>query len=204
MPIRKLLLVFVIACSSSFIQAQKLYTWCPSQAPIAPRGGFLKGQQINLVFFDARAFTKKSKVECESQQFLDEITSTIKRAYPSAEIKVLGSDSYWEDAAPNTVTMKIAISAHHAAFGANVSVGIGSVGGEFSWGVMPEGKWNALTGFRVELIDNRNQSRTTQRVIQKMESRPNMGGYRTARNALDVTFSGAIGDMVFLIDEALR
>lgn len=164
----------------------------------------MKGQQVNLVFFDARAFTNKSKVECESQQFLDEITSTIRRAYPAARINVLGNELYWEDAAPNVITMKIAISAHHAAFGANVSVGIGSVGGEFSWGVMPEGKWNALTGFRVEVIDNRVQSKTTQRIIQKMESRPNMGGYRTAKNALDVTFSGAIGDLVFLMDEFLR
>ena len=102
----------------------------------------------------------------------------------------------------NRITIKIGISAYHAAFGADVKIGIGSVGGNFSYGAFPEGKWNAITAYAVKIYDNRNNSETKKtKDIYKIASKPNLGGYITAKNILNTTYIEANQELLFFIDE---
>ena len=83
-----------------------------------------------------------------------------------------------------------------------LKVGIGSVGGNFSYGVFPEGKWNAITAYAVKIYDNRNNSETKKtKDIYKIASKPNSGGYTTAKNILNTTYIEANQELLFFIDE---
>jgi hypothetical protein len=102
----------------------------------------------------------------------------------------------------NRITIKIGISAFHAAFGADVKVGIGNVGGNFSYAAFPEGKWNAVTAYAVKIYDYReNKELKKTKEIYKIASRPNTGGYITAKNILNTTYIEANQEMLFFIDE---
>ena len=97
--------------------------------------------------------------------------------------------------------LKIGIAAYHAAFGADIKVGIGSIGGNFAWGVIPEGKWNAVTGYNAIIYDYReNKEQKIAKEIAKIASRPNTGGYITAKNILNKTYMEANQDLLFFID----
>jgi hypothetical protein len=202
MKIRLLIITFILITGSSF--AQKLYVWCPKEQIATPRQGFLEKDTIDLVVFDGRILTPESRVECTSEETINELTDFIRRTYPSTTINILNSNQYYNDPANSRITIKIGISAYHAAFGVDVKVGIGSVGGNFSYGVFPEGKWNAITAYAVKIYDYRNNNEIKKvKDIVKTASRPNTGGYRTAKNILNSSYIEANQEMLFFIDETL-
>lgn len=185
--------------SNSF--GQKLYVWCPKEQLAAPRQGFLQNDTIDLVIFDGRILTKKSKVECTSENTIIELQKMLKQTYPSAFINILSTNDYYKDPKPNRITFKIGISAYHAAFGSDIKVGIGSVGGNFSYGVIPEGKWNGMTAYSVKIYDYRNNSEIKKtKDISKISSKPNMWGYKTAKDCLNISYMEANQEMLFFID----
>ena len=194
--------LFILLLSSSNLLAQKLYIWCPKEQLPTPRQGFLANDTIDLVIFDGRILTKSSKVECTPESTINKLVKFIKETYPAAIINPLNSSDYYKDPLKNRITIKIGISAYHAAFGADVKVGIGSVGGNISYGVIPEGKWNAVTAYAIKIYDYRNniESKKT-KDIYKIASKPNMGGYMTAKNILNTTYIEANQEMLFFIDE---
>ena len=200
MKIKLSLIVLILITTNLF--AQKLYVWCPKEQMPKPRPGFLEKDTMDLVVFDGRILTEKSKVECTSENTISQLTEFIKMTYPSAVVNILSSNQYYKDPIKNRITIKIGISAYHAAFGADVKVGIGSVGGNFSYGVFPEGKWNAVTGYALKIYDFRNNSEMKKtKEIYKIASKPNMGGYITAKNILNTTYIEANQEMLFFIDE---
>ncbi|MFT3903848.1 MAG: hypothetical protein QM727_11790 [Niabella sp.] len=202
MKIRLLIITFILTTGNLF--AQKLYVWCPKEQIATPRQGFLEKDTIDLVIFDGRILTPKSKVECTSDETINRLTDFIKRTYPSTTINILNTNQYYKDPAKNRITVKIGISAYHAAFGADVKVGIGSVGGNFSYGVFPEGKWNAVTAYAVKIYDYRNNNEIKKvKDILKTASRPNTGGYITAKNILNSSYIEANQEVLFFIDETL-
>lgn len=197
----KTLLIAILLITSNLF-AQKLYVWCPKGQIPTPRQGFLEKDTIDLVVYDGRILTAKSKIECTPENIISQLTEFIKVTYPSAIVNVLNSNLYYEDPVKNRITIKIGISAYHAAFGADVKVGIGSVGGNFSFGVIPEGKWNAITAYAVKIYDYRNSSDLKKtKDIYKIASKPNMGGYTTAKNILNATYIEANQELLFFIDE---
>ncbi len=197
----KLSLIVLLLITSNLF-AQKLYVWCPKEQIPTPRQGFLENDTLDLVVFDGRILTEKSKVECTSENTIFQLTEFIKMSYPSAVVNILSSSLYYKDPIKNRITIKIGISAYHAAFGADVKVGIGSVGGNFSYGVFPEGKWNAVTAYAVKIYDFRNNSELKKtKEICKIASKSNTGGYITAKNILNTTYIEANQEMLFFIDE---
>ncbi len=200
----KIILTACILILTTNLFAQKLYVWCPKEQLEAPRLGFLEKDTIDLVAFDGRILTKKSKIECTPENTIMQLTDFIKKTYPSATINILNSDSYYKDPINNRITIKIGIAAYHAAFGADVKIGIGSFGGNFSYGVIPEGKWNAITAYSVKVYDYRNDSEIKQsKDIYKVASKSNTGGYITAKNILNTTYIEANQEMLFFIDHTL-
>jgi hypothetical protein len=198
------LVLFMLLLFSGNLLSQKLYVWCPKDQLVKPRQGFLEKDTIDLAIFDGRIFTKNSKVECTPENTIAQLAEFIQKTYPSAVMNVLTAGAYYKDPIKNRITVKIGISAYHAAFGADVKVGIGSVGGNFSYGVFPEGKWNAVTAFAVKVYDYRNNQETKKtKDIYKIASKPNMGGYMTAKNILNTTYIEACQDMMFFVDESL-
>ncbi|MFC0263382.1 hypothetical protein [Fontibacter flavus] len=186
------------------LYSQKLYVWCQKEQSITPRKKFLSDEVVDIVVFDGRNIPPKSKVECESETVINNLIDLIVETYPSANINVRDSDDYYEKPEDNRITFKISISAFHAAFGADVKFAIGSVGGDFSWGAMPEGKWNALTGYFVSIYDYREgKSKVEKKDIGKIASRPNTGGFRTAKNILNITYIEANQELFNFIDRVL-
>ena len=198
----KTLLIIVLLLTTSSLFAQKLYIWCPEDQIPTPRQGFLEKDTIDLVVFDGRILTAKSRIECTPENTISQLTEFIKMSYPSAIVNVTNTNLYYKDPLNNRITIKIGISAYHAAFGADVKIGIGSVGGNFSYGIFPEGKWNAITAYAVKLYDYRNNSDLKKtKDIYKIASKPNMGGYKTAKNILNTTYIEANQELLFFIDE---
>lgn len=196
----KLIFILLLLITGNLL-AQKLYVWCPKDQIPTPRQGFLEKDTIDLVVFDGRILTEKSKIECTSENTILQLTEFIKLTYPSSILSVLPSSLYYKDPMRNIITIKIGISAYHAAFGADVKVGIGSVGGNFSYGVFPDGKWNAVTAYTVKIYDLRNNVELKKtKDICKIASKPNMGGYITAKNILNTTYIEANQEMLFFID----
>lgn len=197
----KIALIFLLLISGNLV-AQKLYVWCPKEQLIKPRQGFLANDTIDLVIFDGRILTERSKVECTSENTILQLGEFIKKTYPSAVINLLNSNLYYKDPLLNRITIKIGISAYHAAFGAEVKVGIGSVGGNFSYGVIPEGKWNAVTAYAVKIYNYKNNLEIKKtKDIYKIASKFNLGGYITAKNILNTTYIEANQELLFFIDE---
>lgn len=162
---------------------------------------FLENEEIDIVIFDARLLTEKSKVECTPEETTKALSDFIKNSYPSAKLNLIDSKEYFKDPKPNRITIKIGIAAYHAAFGADIKVGIGSIGDKFVWGVIPEGKWNAATGYNAIIYDYReNKELKVIKEIAKVASKPNMGGYITAKNILNTTYMEANQDLLFFID----
>ena len=200
--IYKLLILAMII--SQNIYSQKLYVWCQKEQIPTPRIDFLSESEIDLVIFDSRIMTPKSKIECDSQTTMKNLSELIKLTYPSARINSLKTDKYFKNPEKNKITIKITISAYHAAFGGDVKIGIGSVGGLFSWGVFPEGKWNATTGYLIKIYDYRDNNKNKySKEIGKIVSRPNTGGYRTARNILNSSYIEANKELFSFIDNSL-
>jgi len=197
-------LTFLTLILSSNLYSQKMYVWCQKEQIPTPRNGFLQNKEIDLVLFDLRTMTEKSKIECSSQEVINNLINLIKKTYPSAIFNISESDKFYQNPKPNKLTIKIAISAYQAAFGADVKVGIGSIGGKFMWGIFPEGKWNAVTGYSIMIYDytNGEKDKMTEE-IGKVASRPNTGGYRTAKNILNKTCIEANQELFSFIDRSL-
>lgn len=196
------LIALLLMTINSF--AQKLYVWCPRDLTTTPRQSFLENDTLDVVIFDGRILNAKSKIECTPEETASKMIKFIKETYPSAIINVLAPSLFYKDPTPKRVTIKIGISAFHAAFGADVKVGIGSVGGNFSYGIFPEGKWNAVTAFAVKVYDYRNNKETKNtKDILRTAARPNTGGYITAKNILNTSYIEASQEMLFFIDESL-
>lgn len=190
--------------SASSLYSQKMYVWCQKEQEATPRKGFLQNKEIDLVIFDTRTLTEKSRVKCESEEIVENLIDVIIKTYPSADFNILESENYYQNPAEDKLTIKIAISAYHAAFGADVKVGIGSSGGKFSWGIFPEGKWNSVAGYSVMIYDYQNdENRKEIREIGKVASRPNTGGYRTAKNILNTAYLEANQELFGFIDRTL-
>ncbi len=199
----RLLLITLILMNGNLL-AQKLYVWCPKEQIATPRQGFLEKDTIDLVVFDGRILTPKSKIECTPDETIKKLTDFIRQTYPSTTINILNSNQYYKDPVSNRITIKIGISAYHAAFGADVKFGIGSLGGNFSYGIFPEGKWNAITAYAVKIYDYKSATEIKKvKNILKTASRPNTGGYITAKNILNSSFIEANQEMLFFIDETL-
>ncbi len=197
-------LTFLMIILSSNLYSQKMYVWCQKDQIPTPRNGFLENTEIDLVLFDSRTITEKSKIECTSQEVINELIYLIKKTYPSAIFNILESDKFYQNPQPNKLTIKIAISAYQAAFGADVKIGIGSIGGKFSWGIFPEGEWNAITGYSVLIYDYSNDEKVKMtEEIGKVASRPNTGGYRTAKNMLNKAYIEANQELFSFIDRSL-
>lgn len=197
------LFILVIIFSQN-LYSQKLYVWCQKEQIPTPRIEFLSDTNIDLVIFDGRVLTQNSKVECDSQTTMNNLSELIRLTYPSARINLLETDKYFKNPEKNKITIKITISAYHAAFGGDVKVGIGSVGGLFSWGVFPEGKWNATTGYSIKIYDYRNNNDNKfSKEIGKIVSRPNTGGYKTAKNILNSSYIEANKELFSFVDNSL-
>jgi hypothetical protein len=196
-------LVLFLLCAQDSL-TQKLYVWCPKDQEIKARAGFLNHDTINLSIFDGRILTKNSKIECDANDILSSLALIIKQAYPSAFINVLGDSGYYADPSLDRITLKIGIAAFHAGFGLDISVGIGSFGGKFAYGAFPKGEWNGITGYYVRLYDNRSgKDQKFTSSISKVSSKPNMWGYKTAKDCLNTTYIEANQELLFFIDNNL-
>ena len=199
-----IVLILYLLTSFSHLSGQKLYVWCPSEQTIVPRNGFLKNDTIDLVFFDGRVLNEKSRIECTSENVINHLQNFLYDCYPSAVFNSLSTNSYFDEPNTNRITIKIGISAYHAAFGADIKLGIGSVGGDFSFMVFPKGKSNGLTAYFIKIYDYR-CSREIQKSkeISKITSKSNIWGYKTAIDCLAKTYSDATQEMLFFIDNTL-
>lgn len=195
-------ILFFIFSQNSY--TQKLYVWCQKEQIPVPRIEFLADSEIDLIIFDGRVLTKNSKIECDSQTTINSLSELLRLTYPSAQINLLETNKYFKNPDKNKITIKIMISAYHAAFGGDVKVGIGNVAGQFSWGVFPEGKWNAITGYSIKIYDYRdNLENIFSKEIGEIVSRPNTGGYRTAKNILNSSYIQANQKLFSFIDISL-
>ena len=195
------LILSALILSNADAIAQKLYVWCPKEQPVKSRIGFLEKDTIDVVIFDGRLLTQNSKVECTSDDYIKSLGEFVKSTYPDAFINFKDTKHYYKDPLNNRITIKIGISAYHAAFGADVKLGIGL---NLAVAAFPEGKWNAVTAYSIKMYDYRSgkQIKAT-KDIQKVASKSNTGGYRTARNILNSTYMEANQELLFFIDESL-
>lgn len=199
----KLLSIFILFISS-FVFGQKLYIWCPRESNIVERTNALLNQEIDVIIFDGRIISDKSKVECDSDVLVYRIYEDIKRAYPSALVNFKNKEEYYSEPRKNIITIKIGISAYHSAFGVEVNTGLGIMGGNLSYGVFPSGKWNAVTNYYLKLYDERNDANLKfEKEILRISSKGNTGGFTTAKNILSQTYNESIQELLFFLDSSL-
>lgn len=197
-------LVFFSYMNVCHLPAQKLYVWCPAEQTILPRKGFLANDTINLVVFDGRVISEKSRIECSSDQVIDHLQKFMINSYPSSTFVIKSSETYFTKPESKRITIKIGISAYHAAFGTDVRSGIGGVGGDLSLLVFAEGKWNAITAYSIKIYDYREDKEDKiSKDISKTSSKSNIWGYKSAIDCLAKTYSEAIQEMLFFIDDTL-
>jgi uncharacterized lipoprotein YajG len=174
-------------------------SYAPKETSTTPRNGFLKNEKISLVFFDSRNEKQNSK----------EIKMAIKRhlarSYPSANINLQDNSKYFLDSQTGIIIIKINIAGYNAGFGTESTSGIGSVNGKtFVFNGVADGKWNGITGISVNLYDNRNsQSKKYTKRISNVVTKPNTGGYSTARKALQQSFQNVMNNLDSFIDQSL-
>lgn len=184
MKIKLLIIILILTTGSLF--SQKIYVWCPKEQIATPRQGLSGIDTIDLVIFDGRVLTPRSKIKCTPEKTINKLTDFIKQTYPSITVNVLNSDQYYKAPVNNRITVKIGISAYHAAFASG------------------EGKWSALTTYSVILYDYRNNNEIKRvKDISRTASKLNTGGFSTAKNMLNFSFIEANQDILFFIDEAL-
>ena len=143
-------------------------------------------------------------MECDGENVVKALSDYVKKAYPSTTINFLNNEAYYKKPENGKTTIKVAISAYHAGFGVDILVGIGNVGGNFSYGVFPKGEWNALTSYYVQIFDYRKEpDKKFQKEISEMASKPNMWGYKSAKTCLNTTYIQANQKLLFFIDNSL-
>ena len=199
---RFVFLVFLMAVNCT-AYSQKMYVWAPKKFSPAPRIGFLQGDTIFLSIFDARMITKKNKIESTSEEVIENVHNLIAQSYPSATI-VYDNNLYYKKSSKTAITIKIAISAYHAGFGSDITMGIGSRGGSFSAMVFPKGKWNAMTAYNVRITDNREGRNIEQsKDVSSVDSASNMMGYQSAKKCLTNSYVSATQQLFMFIDSVL-
>ena len=174
-------------------------TYAPSEpAPVTARVGMLRDTRVAVGIYDARPDTAGFASVART------IGDALRRAYPDASVILLPAESVHADAQDDGITIRIALAAHVADFGTKVTMAIGTVGGLFVLGAVPEGRWNGVSGFVVTVMDRRSGSYEPEtQVVSKVISKPNTRGYRTAREALEEAFQGSITELLLLLDVAL-
>ncbi len=197
----KHLLLIVFLFVGYIAKAQKIYVWCPENYQVKPRVGLKENDTVNVVFFDGRSIPPKNKIECSSEQIIQTMFSQLKLAYPSS-ILVLQPESvyYKKNTNSKSVLIKVGIAAYHAGFGTDISAGIGMVSGHFSTMIFPKGQWNAITAYYVQITTG---DKIFTKEISNIASKPNLLGYKSARNALNETYNKSNQELLFFIDEQL-
>ncbi len=184
--------------------SQKLYIWCPPEQKAKPRTSFLIDTNIDVVIFDGRVFPDKIRDKCNAETVRSGIGNYIKNLYPSANVNIMTEDFYYKKADVGHIVIKVAIVAYHAGFGTDISLGIGSIGGQSAFIAFPKGEWNALTSYHIEIIDQRNNlSKKFVKEISELDSKPNMLGYSSAKSALNKTYLLANQKLALFIDSSL-
>lgn len=193
----RILFVVLISSLACWVCATKK-VYVPKQMAVSPRLGFLNEEVVDLAVFDGRA-NKERSIE-----LINQIANQLAKTYPSANFNLVDESRFFSDAKPNRITIKISIAAYSSGFGSNVIIGVGSVGGQFSYGVIPEGKWNGVAGFSVNLYDYRGNAKAKfTKHIGKLVSKPNLWGYKTAQAALSESYQAALQELLFFIDASL-
>jgi hypothetical protein len=204
MNYKALTIVLLFSITSHLSFAQKLYIWCPETHDVKAHTGFLVGQDVNLVVYDGRTIPANSRVKCDTTSVQQAIATYIRTIYPSCHINVLPDSDYYKPSMQGKITIKIGISAYQAGFGTDINVGIGSVGGKFSYGVFPEGKWNGLVSYYVQVFDNRKEAgKKLSKEISEVNSKSNLWGYKTAKDCLYTSYDQANTDLTNFIEESL-
>lgn len=170
----------------------------PQLVSVNPRVDLLSGEEVFLTIFDSRIDPTNTAI------LEDTIYQQFRATYPSISFHRTEDSMYGSDPTQEHITIRIGIAAYRAEFGSKVTVGIGTFGGTFVSGIIPEGVWNGLTGFVVSIYDNRNgQNHKFQRTMRQLVSKPNMWGYTTADAALRESYQNAIQELLFFVDDSL-
>jgi len=184
-------LILLISCATN-------KTYAPSQTSTTPRTGFLVSDQIDVVFFDSRS-EKDASAEVQNS-----ILEHLRRTYPSANFQKINSSEYFSSPENGKITLKINVAGYNAGFGVESTSGIGSINGQpFVFSGVADGKWNGLTGLGVMLYDYRDGEDKYTKEISDVVSKPNTGGYSTARNALQSSFQNVMNGLASFLDQSL-
>lgn len=198
---KKLFMILLLCGFAVTLSAQKLYVWLPETNNTAKHPVFEQTDTVDIVVLDGRNFPNKSKIECTSEEFVDYLLKEIQTTYQGATFNILSTPAYYKPPINNHVSIKIGIAAYHAGFGADIDVAIGMVGGNFAYGVSAKGKWNGITSFYVKVSDLRNNANVSKdKEVFSTISKPNIGGYKTAKKCLNESYSQVFSQMVFFID----
>ena len=184
----------------SIVNAQKHYVWCPEDVEVKPRAGMAEGAEVGIVIYDGRVINKKGRIKCTSRDIANSIQSLLERVYPSVRFVVLDESAYYKNLTDTIPTIKIGLSAYHAGFGVDVSAGVGMVGGSFAAMAFSKGQWNAATALYVQFESG---GTSTEKEISNVASRPNMLGYKSARNGLQESYEKSMQQLLFFIDKEL-
>lgn len=181
-----------------FVSCATSKTYAPSETTTTPRNGFLANEQIDIVFFDSRT-EKDQSVEVQNS-----ILNHLRKTYPDANFHKLNSSEYFSSPEKGKITLKINTAGYNAGFGVESTSGIGSINGQpFVFSGVADGKWNGLTGLGVMLYDYRDGENKYTKEISDVVSKPNTGGYSTARNALQEAFQNAMNGVASFLDQSL-
>ncbi len=181
-----------------FVSCATSKTYAPSQTTTTPRTGFLANEQIDIVFFDSR--TEKA----QSEEVQNSILEHLRKTYPAASFQKINSSEYFSSPENGKITLKINIAGYNAGFGVESTSGIGSINGQpFVFSGVADGKWNGLTGLGVMLYDYRDGEDKYSNEISDVTSKPNTGGYSTARNALQTSFQNVLNSLASFLDQSL-
>lgn len=199
------LIIISLCIFSSFrAEAQKLYVWLPVIEDFVQHPLFEATDTVDIIIFDGRNVPSKSKVECSSEDFIAYPVKDIQHTYEGTTFNVLTATMYFKDTEDGHVTIKVGIAAYQAGFGADLDIAIGSVGGNFSYGVSPKGRWNGITSFLVKVTDKRNgNAEEKEKEVVSQVEKSNMLGYKTAKQCLNESYTKAFSQLVFFVDSVL-
>ncbi len=183
-----------------FVSCATSKTYAPSQTSTTPRSGFLKNERIDVVFFDSRS-EKDASLEVQNS-----ILEHLRKTYPAANFQKINSSEYFSSPENSKITLKINVAGYNAGFGVESTSGIGSINGQpfvFRFSGVADGKWNGLTGLGVMLYDYRDGEDKYSKEISDVVSKPNTGGYSTARSALQSSFQNVMNGLASFLDQSL-
>ena len=196
-------IIVIMTCLliSNRVNAQKLYVWLPETAAFVQHPLFEASDTVDIIVFDGRNIPPKSKVECTSEEFINNLVKDIQHTYEGATFNVLPAVKYFKESENGHITIKIGIAAYQAGFGSDVDVAIGSVGGSFSYGISPKGRWNGITSFLVKVSDKRNGNiEEKEKEVVAQIDKSNVFGYKTAKQCLNESYTKAFSQLVFFVD----